>query len=69
MKNLVTNAKFIGLINRTPKGIQIFKQGGDTVQRMKTVYEEYFQTVYGYLLSLTSGNQELAEELTQETFF
>lgn len=69
LKNLVTNAKFIGLINRTQKGIQIFKQGGGTVQRMKTVYEEYVQTVYGYLLSLTSGNQELAEELTQETFF
>lgn len=39
------------------------------MQRMQQIYEEYFQTVYRYLMSLTRGNQELAEELTQETFF
>ena len=39
------------------------------MQRMEQIYEEYFETVYKYLLSLTHGREELAEELTQETFF
>lgn len=36
---------------------------------MKKVCEEYYQTVYGYLVSITGGNYDLAEELTQETFY
>lgn len=36
---------------------------------MAYMCEEYYQTVYGYLISLTGGNYDLAEELTQETFF
>ncbi len=36
---------------------------------MKRVCEEYYQTVYGYLMSITGGNADLAEELTQETFY
>ncbi len=36
---------------------------------MKRVCEEYYQTVYGYLMSITGGNGDLAEELTQETFY
>lgn len=36
---------------------------------MKKVCEEYYQTVYGYLVSITGGNVDLAEELTQETFY
>lgn len=36
---------------------------------MKKVCEEYYQTVYGYLVSITGGNIDLAEELTQETFY
>lgn len=36
---------------------------------MKKMCEEYYQTVYGYLVSLTNGDYELAEELTQETFY
>ena len=36
---------------------------------MKKVCEEYYQTVYGYLITITGGNYDLAEELTQETFF
>lgn len=36
---------------------------------MRQAYEEYFHTVYGFLLGLTGGNQDLAEELTQETFY
>lgn len=35
---------------------------------IEEVYEEHCQTVYRYLLSLTR-NADLAEELTQETFF
>jgi RNA polymerase sigma-70 factor (ECF subfamily) len=34
----------------------------------KAVYDEYAQQVYKYLLSLC-GNADVAEELTQETFF
>lgn len=36
---------------------------------MKRVCEEYYQTVYGYLITITGGNYDLAEELTQETFY
>ncbi|MBP3603896.1 MAG: sigma-70 family RNA polymerase sigma factor [Lachnospiraceae bacterium] len=36
---------------------------------IKEVYEQYFNTVYGYLCTLTGGNYDLAEELTQETFY
>lgn len=32
------------------------------------IYKEYFETVYKYLLYLTH-NEDLAEELTQETFY
>ncbi|MBQ7775239.1 MAG: RNA polymerase sigma factor [Lachnospiraceae bacterium] len=36
---------------------------------MKRVCEEYYQTVYGYLVTITGGNYDLAEDLTQETFY
>ena len=36
---------------------------------MKKVYEEYYHTVYGFLIGLTGGDDDLAEELTQETFY
>lgn len=36
---------------------------------MRGAYEEYYQTVYKFLMGLTVGNHELAEELTQETFY
>lgn len=36
---------------------------------MKKLCEEYYQTVYGYLITITGGNYDLAEELTQETFY
>ena len=38
------------------------------MQPMEDVYREYAQTVYRYLLSLTR-DEDLAEELTQETFY
>lgn len=36
---------------------------------IKSVCEEYYQSVYGYLVTITGGNYDLAEELTQETFY
>ena len=36
---------------------------------IKRVCEEYYQTVFGYLVSITGGDHDLAEELTQETFY
>ena len=36
--------------------------------QFEEIYESYFKDVYRFLLSLT-GNESLAEELSQETFF
>lgn len=36
---------------------------------IKKICEEYYPLVLGYLLTLTNGNRDLAEDLTQETFF
>ena len=36
---------------------------------MKKAYEEYYQTVYGFLMGLTGADRDLSEELTQETFY
>jgi len=38
------------------------------MQDIEKVYEKYFETVYKYLFCLTH-NSDLAEELTQETFY
>jgi RNA polymerase sigma-70 factor (ECF subfamily) len=38
------------------------------VQPIEKIYQQYAQTVYRYLLSLTR-DADLAEELTQETFY
>ena len=38
------------------------------MQTMEEIYQQYAQTVYRYLLSLTR-DADLAEELTQETFY
>ncbi len=35
---------------------------------IKRICEEYYPLVMGYLLTLTNGNRDLAEDLTQETF-
>ena len=43
--------------------------GGENVQDMREAYEEYFHTVYGFLMVLTGGDRDLSEELTQETFY
>ena len=36
---------------------------------IKEAYEQYFNTVRGYLMTLTGGNYDLTDELTQETFY
>ncbi len=41
---------------------------GESLQSMEEIYQQYAQTVYRYLLSLTRDT-DLAEELTQETFY
>lgn len=38
------------------------------MQDMEQIYEEYFETVYKYLFCLTNNN-DISEELTQETFY
>ena len=38
------------------------------MQSMEEIYQQYAQTVYRYLFSLVR-DPDLAEELTQETFF
>ena len=44
-------------------------KGGETqVQDMDAVYRQHAQTVFKYLMSLTH-DADLAEELTQETFY
>ena len=40
-----------------------------SVSEINDNFEEYYHTVYGFLMSLTGGKQELAEELAQETFY
>lgn len=44
------------------------KKGGEGVQSMDEIYQTYAKTVYKFLLSKTH-NEDLAEELTQETFY
>ncbi len=38
------------------------------MQNMEQIYETYFKTVYKYLFCLTHNN-DISEELTQETFY
>ena len=38
------------------------------MQNIEQIYEEYFETVYKYLFCLTHSG-DIAEELTQETFY
>lgn len=44
------------------------RKGGNRLQSMDEIYQAYAQTVYRYLFSLTQ-DPDLAEELTQETFY
>ena len=44
------------------------EEGGEGMQSMDEIYQTYARTVYKFLLSKTQ-NEDLAEELTQETFY
>lgn len=44
------------------------KEGGEGMQPMDEIYQTYARTVYKYLL-LKIHNENIAEELTQETFY
>lgn len=46
----------------------ISKGGKKVMQDMEQIYKQYFETVYKYLFCLTHSN-DIAEELTQETFY
>ena len=48
--------------------IQNEGKGDEKMQSMDDIYQSYALTVYKYLLSLCR-NDDLAEELTQETFY
>lgn len=48
--------------------MRLYYEGGDDVN-MTEIYEQYFHTVYGYLFMITGGDNNLSEELTQETFY
>ncbi|WP_287714571.1 RNA polymerase sigma factor [Blautia sp.] len=39
------------------------------MQEFQELYEKYSQYVYHFMLKLTNSNPDLADELTQETFF
>ena len=41
----------------------------DIKQEFEDLYRQYYDLVYKFLLKNVGGNAELAEELTQETFF
>lgn len=43
-------------------------EGGEIVEDFEKVYSLYYPDVFKYLLSL-SNNSDIAQELTQETFF
>lgn len=38
------------------------------MQDIEEIYKQYSKTVYKYLFCLSNGNEDLAEEITQETF-
>ena len=58
-KKAVTNGSGRGYIGR---------KEGETVEDMEQVYQEHAQTVYKFLMTQTR-DADLAEELTQETFY
>lgn len=48
--------------------IRTYVVGGGGMKELESMYLEYAQTVYKYLICLTK-DEDLAEELTQETFY
>ena len=43
-------------------------KGGENVTEFEGIYSEYFEDIYRYVLCL-SKNENIAEDITQETFF
>ena len=50
------------------KHVQIKERRLQEMESLEEIYQKHARTVYAYLLGRTR-NQDLAEELTQETFF
>lgn len=48
--------------------MRLIYEGGEKVKKVEELYNTYFHEVYLYLRSIT-GNEDTAQELTQETFF
>lgn len=46
----------------------LITEGGEQLTDLRRIYDQYFQEVYCFALSL-SRNKQIAEEITQETFF
>ncbi len=69
LKKFVTNQILRALIDVTDKTKDV-KIGGSTLdkQDLTKIYEENAMAVYKYLLCLTNSS-DIAEELTQETFY
>lgn len=42
--------------------------GGKFMQDMEEIYKQYSKTVYKYIFCLSNGDEDLSEEITQETF-
>jgi len=61
---IVTNPLKLRLIYRTT-GKEVVKTDKDLTEKL---YEAYYMKVYSFLMA-RAGNRDLAEELTQETFF
>ncbi len=57
----VTNSIFLSHNN-------IMQKGGDGLENFEEIYEEYFDLIFGFVLSLCC-DKSLAEEVTQESFF
>ncbi len=55
-----------GPCNETSRKRHLYS--GHHMQNMERIYQDYFTTVYKYVFCLT-GDAELSEELTQETFY
>lgn len=64
MKILNYNKKFV----RFQRLRRLIGEGGDRVTDFEQIYNTYFSDVYLYILRL-SGKEDIAEEITSDTFF
>jgi len=59
LKNFFVTNSFYG---------RLIYEGGENVEKVEELYNTYFHDVYLFLVSVT-GNEDLSQDLTQETFF